>query len=72
MSNLTRHHAKSVLQMDEFLGRQNVTILEFVNPSNYHFLAVQLEELDAVGEGEWVDGDTWFDGEFHLYPFRYV
>jgi len=50
--------------MDEFLGRKNVSILEFVNPSDFHFLAVQLEDLDAVGEGDWIGGDSWFDGWF--------
>ena len=63
LSDLPNHHARSVFNMDEFLGRKNVSILEFVNPSDFHFLSVQLEDLDAVGEGDWVGGDSWFDGE---------
>jgi len=52
--------------MDEFLGQENVTILEFINPSNFHFLSIQLDHANVVGEGDWIGGDTWFDGNFSV------
>jgi hypothetical protein len=64
LRDLPKHHAHSVTHLDEFLGQDNVTILEFVNPSNFHFLAIQLDHIDVVGEGDWVGGDSWFEGEF--------
>jgi hypothetical protein len=36
--------------------------LEFVNPHRFRFLAVQLETLDAVPEGDWNADDPWFPG----------
>ena len=68
LRDLPNHHAHSVTHLEEFLGQENVTILEFVNPSNFHFLAIQLDQLNVVGVGDWVGGDSWFEGDFFSLP----
>ena len=63
LKDLPSNHAHSETHMEHFLGQENLTILEFVNPSNFHFLAVQIDQLSIVGDGDWNGGDTWFDGK---------
>ena len=50
--------------MFSMFGRENVTVHEFSNPSNYHFRSFNLANATCVADNDdtWHGGDTWYTG----------
>merc|ERR1740116_445181 len=43
-------------------GKSEVGVNELVNPSNFHFRVVSVENSTCSGSGDWQGGDTWYPG----------
>ena len=49
--------------MFKIFGRENVTVHEFVNPSNYHFRSFNVAQSTCEAQNHtWHGGSTWYPG----------
>lgn len=49
--------------MFEIFGKENVTVHEFVNPSNYHFRSFNVNQSTCEAHNHtWHGGSTWYPG----------
>ena len=59
--------AKSIHQID-IMGLKNVTVQEFVNPHDFHFHSIHVDQAAMEGESNsnFTGGDTWFPGALDI------